>query len=409
MPTETITAPSTQTANATPSTPSATATPAAPESQPAQAPAPPKTADPMEAVFADAKPKETTAKDAKPAEAPAKPADKKPETVPAKPAAKRGDEKDNSVITSIRNAEKSAKAEAAQLRAELDEFKRKGGGDTAALTTTIAEKDKRIAQLESELGGINYTKHPDFINKFQKPFQAATKTAQNVIESLSVVTGVDEDGNKTVRPASWNTDFIPLTNISGETPAKIRAAAREQIKKLFGEDAPEAMQQWDRLKELSDKRIEAVNEWNSRRGEMEAQERAKHLQASENYRKAFDIANQDLLEQHQDRFGERPDDEEYNKIRSAALAHVDTLFRSPEKLSAQEFIALSAAIRWRAGNFDALQQDHAKLKQENAELLARINGSEESAGGKTRKSGAEIASSDAAAEAEKMMQKAFGG
>lgn len=377
-----------------------------------------KIADPMRDVFAPKpkadKPAPAPAKDAK-TETADKPGEKKAGETADKPgdkkvvaAAKKG-EGENSVIAQIRNAEKAATQRANDLERQLGELKKNGGGDTAALTTTLAEKDKEIARLQSEIGTLNYRKNPDFVTKYQKPFTDAQNDAVEIIESLKVVTGQDADGKDVTRPASFEEDFLPLTSLKGATAAEVRGRAREQLKKMFGADAPEAMAQWDRLRELSRKRNEALKEYSSKSGEIEAQERAKQVQQRENFKKASDIASNDLLEQHQELFGERPDDPEGNSIRQKGLEYVDRLFFNSDKLTPDEFVALSASARWRAGNFDRMRRDLSLAHDEIAELKARINGGEQSINGDTRKSGEQIETADPAEQIKKDMAKAWQG
>lgn len=359
-----------------------------------------KTPDPMQDVWA--KPAKPAKKEAAPAkDAKTETADKGGEKKADAPADKPGDKKvvaaakkdplDNQTIQSIRNAEKAAKAEAAEWRGKYEQLQKNGGGDTAALTTSLTEANKKITQLETEIGTLNYRKNPDFVKNFDTPFKSAQKSAQNIVESLNVISGQDAEGNKQTRRASWSKDFLPMTAIDTEKSfAENRAIARDRARAAFGEDAPEAMAQWDKLFEAKSRRDEALREYSEKHGEIEAQARSKQIQESDNFKKAFDVGYKDLLEQNQELYGERPDDPEGNDLLKKMDAIIDPVFHAPETLAREEFVARLASIKHRVRISARMQRDLAVARDEITELKARISGSEESVNGETRKAGQDI-------------------
>ena len=315
---------------------------------------------------ADDKPKEES--DKPKADDVAPPADKKV-AVRKDPVAeqrKRIDEQ-NRIIESERN-------EKAELKRKLDELS-KGGGDAPAFAEKTKEYETRIKQLEGELAARDYSKHPDYIAKFEKPFNDAAEYGRKIIESLEVI---QEDG--TIRAADWKKDFASIYGLP-------RSAARQKAKELFGEDSVSVMSQYDELHRLDESRSKALQDWQSTADERGKKERAEQVARLEAATNAFKSATKDMTDANAEIFADSAEDAEENDLRKQSMSLVDAAYFSRDKLNPQELLVLDAAIRLRAAHFPILQRRLEKALAQVKEYESRIKGEEASANGRTTRKG----------------------
>jgi len=267
------------------------------------------------------------------------------------------------------------------LRRQVEELRKQGGGDTAAMTRMVEELRQKNAQLTGEIAARDYSKHPDFVEKYEKPFTKAADYGKTVIESLQVK-GTDGEGNETARDAKWETDFAPIFNLP-------RGAALRQAKAMFGEDAASVMQQYDKLHELQGAKQQALTEWQTGSEEREQKQRAETLVRQQNVTQAFDLVTKNYLETDAE-FQIKPDDKETKELWGKSQAIVDKAYFSREKLAPHELILIDAAVRLRAINEPVLRAKLSRVQAELDDYKARLDEKESSTNGKTRRaSGAE--------------------
>jgi hypothetical protein len=362
------------------------ATPAAqPAAAPAAAPAEkPKINDPFASLTIK---KEEPKPDPKPKADGDKPADDKPKEGDDKPKADEGQPADKK--TAVRKdpvAEQRKRIEEQNKiieteRREKEEFKRKldefqkNGGDAPAFAEKAKQDEARIKQLEGELAARDYSKHPDFIAKFEKPWSDAAEYGRKIIESLEVI---EDDG--TTRQADWKKDFAGLYNLP-------RSAARQKAKELFGEDSVSVMSQYDELHRLDEGRNKALQDWQSGADERSKKERAEHVARLEAATNAFKSATKDMTDANAEIFSDSAEDTEENELRKQSMSLVDAAYFGRDKLNPQELLVLDAAVRLRAAHFPILQRRLEKALAQVKEYEARINGEEASANGKTARRG----------------------
>lgn len=347
----------------------------APSPSPAPAPAT-KLNDPFSSLTAPKEaPKEPAPADAaadgkEPAKgqpAPAAPKDGKQPVV-----AKNSESKLQERVTQQNTAIATKDRELTGLRQQVQELTARGGVDTKALTASIESQKKEIERLQGELGAKDYTRHPDYITKYDKPFNDAAVSAKEIVESLTVS---DADGNE--RPANWGKDFAGLYSLP-------RSAARLRAKELFGEDAPSVMQQYDDLHRLDGNRQKAVSEWQKNSTERETQTRSQQLQHQQKVAQGFEMVTKSLRE-NDPLFSENPADAEHSELWKKSQSIVDDAYFNRGKKTLAELVVLDSAIRLRAINEPILRSKLAKVEAELADYKARLDGKETSKNGSVRR------------------------
>lgn len=358
-------------------TPTVPPTPTPSPEPPPTPPAPAKTADPFAALKPE--PSKSAAAAPKPGDEP-KGKEVEPAPVGDKKTAVRKNplEEQRHRIEQQNKTIESVTRERDQFKRDAEELRTKGGGDTSALAKTLESRDKEIERLRGELAAQNYSKHPDFQSKYEKPFNDAANRAKDIIESLEV-TEKDAEGNEKNRPANWKQDFGIIFRMP-------RAGARARAKELFPDanDVATVMNQYDRLHELDEAKTQALTEWQTGASEREQRERAQKLVQQQKVGQAFEATTNDFIEADQE-FQIKPDDTESKSLWDKSQAIVDEIFFNRAKHSPEELVILDSAVRLRAINEPVLRARLAKVQAELEDYKARLEGKEASANGKTRR------------------------
>lgn len=266
-------------------------------------------------------------------------------------------------------ADKDAKIKA--LEGEVGTLKSKSGGDTTALTTELQKTRDEVKRLQGELGAKDYTKHPEYQSKFQKPYEDACEDASEIFSSLMIT---DDDGE--VRKADWDTDFPQIYRMK-------RDAALIYAKKAFPEDYQTVMSNYDQIHKLDKARRKSLTEWQGTATQREQQERAQSIEMQQKVAKGFEAVTNSLREQDP-MFQEKPDDAEHSDLWKKSQSIVDQAYFERHKKTQAELVLLDAAIRMRAINEPILRHQLAKRDAEIIELKARIEGKAASKDGSVR-------------------------
>ena len=317
----------------------------------------------------------------KDAPAPAAPKDVKP-VVPAKP---------------IPTAQDKAPGVPKELRAELDRVKaelktkadsyaaletkiadyEKRGKDTTALTTQLETERKEKEQLKAELRRAKKEVDPEFVQKYEVPFNRMADRAKVAVEQIQI----EDEATGTVRTATWG-EFTKLYGYN-------EFLAVKEAKRLFGEDgAGIAMGYYRELHRLDDDKKVALDTVQARWKEEEQAEQAKAVEERTRQEKSkeeidafWTRANAELAEKVEG-YHDSPDDAELAASRTKALA----VFDSPAK-DLKSRIIKDAHNRQRVAAFPVMRLKLDRANKEIAELKAELEGLKESPPGKTRRPG----------------------
>lgn len=247
------------------------------------------------------------------------------------------------------------------------------GKDTTVLAERLAKRDKEVEDLRAELRAAKREVAPEFIEKYDKPFNLAAAHAQQVIEKLRVVESVDdESGEAKYRPAKWE-DFVRLYHLPEGEDAL-------EAEKLFGKTSRLVKHHLRKLKELDYVKQVALEEEKGKWEERTKAEEATKVQQREAFERASAKVDQDLKTKHPDWYADDPNDPDGNKLLQEGYALVDSKPRS-----FQEAIVIRANIRNRAAAFPRLVARNKALKTEVDALKAKIEEMKGSGPGPTKR------------------------
>src|SRR5436853_5078743 len=270
--------------------PKPAAAPPAP-TKPASTPVPDDGPDP----FADMDKRIADIRESKKAIREPKPPEPKPEPKPGEPAAdpKAGQQppQPDPAPKQLRQQYEKTAAELKQkseamtaLEKRIAEAEAKGK-DATSLAERLAARDKEYEALQVELRGLKAEMSPEFVEKYEKPFNRAAEHAKKVFSKLRVGGLVeDEQTGATVwkpeRQADWEKDFGKLYYLHRDDPAP----ANEEVEKMFGKSASIVLNQIGQLEQLdtqmADAKAEERSSWKERQTKAEA-ERAQQKEAYE--------------------------------------------------------------------------------------------------------------------------------
>lgn len=261
---------------------------------------------------------------------------------------------------------------------QLEETRKQGGGDVGVLTKAVADSKKEIERLTGELAKRDYSTHPDFKSKFEKPFSDAAEYAREIVESLKVQTGVDDEEKPVLRQAEWK-DFAKIYSLP-------RAAAVDMAEQMFGKYAGDVMRQFDDVHRSQRAKDNALTEWQTGATEREQKTREEQLMETKKMGDAFNSVTNDFIESDP-LFQEKPEDAERTALWNKSQEIVDRAYFGRDKFSKTDLAVLDAAVRLRAINEPVLRAKLAQVQAELAEYKERVEGKEKSTNGKTRKTG----------------------
>ena len=266
------------------------------------------------------------------------------------------------------------KSRIAEMEKQIAEAKTNPLGEQAKkeFLDRIAEMEKTNKELADEIRFVNYTKHPEFQEKYQKPYEAAW---QRAVSELSEISLIDEQTNQP-RSASAQ-DLLALVNLP-------LGKAREIANKTFGEFADDVMAHRKEIRNLFDQQQAALENERKAGAEREKQRHEQMLQAQGQIqtliKTTWEKENAEILKH--EKFGQFfapvEGDEEGNTRLQKGYALVDKAFAAnplDPKLSPEqrvEAVRLHAAVRNRAAAFGRLTTTISKLQAEKAALVKEL-------------------------------------
>lgn len=301
-----------------------------------------------------AEPEEQINADLEQGAAPAVP-DKKPKINPWK------------LLDEYKEARKKAEAEVAELRKLVPNEK-----DRRDELERLKQYEARAKELEEEIRYVNYTKHPEFQEKYQKPYEKAWATAMEDLKELTV-TDPETDETRPIQPQ----DILDLVNMP-------LGKARELANTVFGDFADDVMAHRKEIRSLFDRQAEALNEV-KKAGDIRDRERRElfQRQATEFNKFVSEVwkqANEEALKHEQ--FGKlfQPEegDDEGNERLKKGFELVDKAFAenpADPNLTTEQRVAVikrHAAVRNRAAAFGRLRYQNEKLSKRVSDLEAKL-------------------------------------
>lgn len=265
------------------------------------------------------------------------------------------------------------KAERSKLEKEMAELRKQivapetRKSEVAELEALRKEKKELLDTLRFK----DYEQHPDFKEKYDKPYKDAWKFS---VRNLTGITKISEDGNRAIALSREDlaNDLLELVNMT--TPK-----ARERAEEMFGESANDVMIERDKIKAAFDQRSEALERARTEgaaKDEAEQKERREKAEAlSSELKTIYDKANDYHSKDPKMREFFQPidGDQEANDILEKGYKMVDEAFaRSPmdPSLTPAERASLvkkHAAVRHRSAAFGRVRYLLQKERAERAE------------------------------------------
>ncbi len=253
----------------------------------------------------------------------------------------------------------------AELSSKVKEYESRAPEDNKPLLDKLAEREKKIAEYEEELKFTNYVKHPEFTEKYQKPYNEAWAKAVREVEQLQVQ---QEDG--TARQATPQ-DILALAN----SPL---ASLDERAEAMFGRSAARVIRHVERIRDLAEAQEKAIADAKTSGSE---REKSWKLQQQERNAKVSTIlkkTNEDLATKYPKWFGHDATDTDGNAAFDKGMDYVDKVFSGDPSIPEDQRISRMAVIRNKAANHDRLALHLKNANSQIAELKASLSAYENS-------------------------------
>lgn len=289
------------------------------------------------------------------------------------------------------------KGRLASMEKEIAEVKTGALGESQRKTylDQIETLTKHTKELEDEIRFVNYSRHPEFIKKFDEPYQAAWKRATAELSEITVT----DPQTQQARVASAD-DLLALCNLP-------LGKARELAESFFGNFADDVMAHRKEIRSLFDARNAALEEARTQGAEREKQQQElaakKQTETAEVVKEVWDSANEAILkdEKYGRFFAPIEGDQEGNQRLAKGFELADKAFNEspmdPRLTPEQRALAVKrhVALRNRAAAFGRLVSMVNTLTAQNtklAEELKQYKDSEPPAAGSAPAAGATVTS-----------------
>lgn len=299
----------------------------------------------------------------KPGDAPKPPAEPpKPPGTPREPKELRAE------LDRARQEAATASSSLQALQQKIKEYELRGQ-DTEKLIARQTALEKELADARAEVRAIKQEADPTFIETYKKPFDNAAAYARHVIEQLPIV---DEEGN-TTRQATMD----DLQELYAMPINKASQVAR----KMFGEDSQTVINHLNELHRLNYNYQNALKDERAKAAERAKAEEGKAVAAREQLAKSYQQVSKELSETVPD-YHDSPDDKEAAEMRNKGYAIFDQRPENTEKA-----VIKQAHIRQMVASFFPMKLQITRLKNENAQLKAKLGVEKESDPGKVKHPG----------------------
>lgn len=242
----------------------------------------------------------------------------------------------------------------------------------------IEEHKKEAEALREEIRFLDYSKHPEFKQKYQVPYENAWKRAMSELSEISLTD--PETGN---RRAATADDLYALVNMP-------LGKARETAESIFGTFADDVMQHRKAIRELYDAQSQALMEAKTKGAEREKQQRELNEKQTTEVKdfisKTWESANAEITtDQKYGRYvSPEEGDQEGNQRLAKGFELVDRAWsedpRDPNLTPEQRasIVRRHAAVRNRAAAFGKLLHLLQKTEAEKAALAKELEGFKQS-------------------------------
>lgn len=261
-------------------------------------------------------------------------------------------------ISKLLTEHQSVKAEKIALETKLKDIE-EGRIDVPNPKLEALQKERDEAMERVRV--LDYTNHPEYSEKFIKPYQQTLESAYKSLKQLKVV---EEDGSN--RPAT-EADFNEIAHLP-------LGDAAELANKKFGSTVgPLVINRKIRLDEIKEQADEARAGASAASKEFAARQQENFAKAQAQQRETVrKLTHEELNGKFKDLFGDKEGDTEGNGSLKRELDRFGVLFEAPESLAPEARTQLAVQMRVRAANLPRALARAQAAEKEVAELRAKI-------------------------------------
>lgn len=265
------------------------------------------------------------------------------------------------------------------LEAKIADYERKGKS-TTALVERLAAVEKERDEARAEIRAFKQTASPEFKTKYEEPLNDAFAYAQEIVGRMHVGRIVEtEDGSKQWQPtgkADFDRDFVKLYHLHADDPS----AAIEQAESVFGKGARVVLDHITELSRLNraykSAELKEKAQWKEKTSAEEA-ERARQFEA---WNAGIAKMEEVLRQKRPEWYDEDPEDKEGNELLQEGRKLVNY-----QPKTFQEQVSTYVRNKMNAEAFPRMAHRYALLKEENAELKAKLQEYESNGPGKGKR------------------------
>lgn len=258
----------------------------------------------------------------------------------------------------------SLESKVKEYESKLDQLS-KSQPDLKPFQEKLAAIEKENQQLREVVRFADYRKSPEFVDKYEKPYNEAWTKAVSEVTQLSMVM---EDG--TSRKATAN-DLLALAN-----------APLDQLDDLaaqwFPKSAPRVIRHVEKIRDLAEQQDKALEEAKKGAGEYQTKQQESVKKANESFALAYQGANTELTTKYPKWFAPDETDPKGNEILKKGYEYADSVLSANGNLTPEQKAGRLAVLRAKAANHDRLVARLKARDSQLAELEAKLKGYEES-------------------------------
>ncbi len=258
------------------------------------------------------------------------------------------------------------------------------GKDTEALTARLTQLEKERDDAKAEARRARKEIDPKFREEWQKPFDDATFTAEDMITRMDVT---DLDSGQVRRGTKDDVDFL----FKIESPTK----RNSEIRKMFGDDAITVIPKIDRMVEINSSFKRALSAEQAKAAELDKQEQGARVQNKQQWENTVSQLGKELAEKVEE-YHDAADDTEAAALRQKGYGIFDSVPANGQEgavkyAHVRQMVAahypMKLQITRLKGELEAAKAELAQLKESDPNKSTRRSaggaGAESGASGKT--------------------------
>lgn len=241
----------------------------------------------------------------------------------------------------------------------------------ASYDKLMEAKEKKLAELDSELKFTKYERSQEYKDKYETPWVEAYTDGRNRVTQLKIKEpDVLDAAGDVVTPGKvrqgTEADFDTLMGIVNDDDAA------EFAVKLFGNKASIVLTQREKVRDLNGARIKAIEDYRKQGSEREKQLYDLSKKQKDEFVSNWQKENAAAAEKYPQWFKPEEGDDKGNALLEKGFQQADKAFGGTESMSPEEAVKLLSAVRNKAAGFDRAVYKLTQAKARIAELEEKL-------------------------------------